>query len=212
MVRAIVLVAAVCLSLAGCSVDGGLLDPDSELSQRQRADRAGAARTAEIDGASAATQATMLAFYRSVCSLQARYRADLDTAEHDAGQLSPAQYRDKAAAILNARATAASAARATAAHLPIPNMFPDEWRWAQTELTSLFDGLHQADLARATEMAGADLTDTDRLQATAGELLAASAQRIETENPRIRVVARRLPASEQVRRDAAELAECRTTS
>ncbi|MEV0061663.1 hypothetical protein [Nocardia sp. NPDC050718] len=209
MVRALVLAAAVCAGLAGCAVDGGLVDADSPSAQ---ADRAAAARTEEIEGASAATQSTMLAFYRSACALQTRYRADLKAADRDAGTLTPAQYRDVAAMILGGRAAAADGARDTANRLPIPDLFPDEWRSAQGELVGLFDRLGQADRVRAGEMGGADLADTDRLRGVARDLLAASAQQIENENPRIRVVAQRLPASKQVRRDAGELTECRTPS
>lgn len=208
----LVLAAAACLGSVGCSVDGGLFDPDSTLSQRDPADPGAAARTAELDGASAETQATMLAFYRSVCSLQTRYRADLEAAERDAGALTPVQYRDTAAMILGTRAAAAGSARDAADRLPIPNLFRDEWLTAQGELIGLFGRLQQADLSRATEMAAADLADTERLRAAARDLLAASAQQIENENPRVRVVAQGLPTSRQVRRDAAELAECQMPS
>ncbi|WP_316573498.1 hypothetical protein [Nocardia canadensis] len=209
MVRALVLAAAVCVGLSGCAVDGGLVDPDSASSQ---VDRAAAARAEAIEGASAATQSTMLAFYRSVCSLQTRYRAELKAAEREAGALTPAQYRDTAAMILGGRAAAADGARDTAGRLPIPDLYPDEWRSAQGELVGLFERLGQADRARAGEMGGVDIADTDRLRGVARDLLAASAQQIENENPRIRVVAQRLPASKQVRRDAGELSECRTPS
>ncbi|MFE6923168.1 hypothetical protein ACFVAV_19225 [Nocardia sp. NPDC057663] len=208
----LVLAAAACLGALACSVDGGLVDPDSTLSQRHGADREPAARTAELDGASADTQETMLAFYRSVCSLQTRYRADLEAAERDSGALTPVQYRDTAATILGTRAAAAGSARDSAHRLPIPNLFRDEWLTAQGELIGLFDRLQQADSSRATEMAAVDLADTERLRAVARDLLAASAQQIENENPRVRVVAQGLPTSKQVRRGAAELAECRMPS
>lgn len=211
MVR-VALIVALSAVLGACSVDGGLLDPDSTLSQRQRSERDGVARAVEIEGASAATQATMLAFYGSVCSLQSRYRTDLAAADRDAGELTPAQYRDTAASVLGTRATAAERARDAASRLPIPNLFPDEWRTAQDELVGLFTGLERADRSSAADMAAADLADTDQLQTVARELLAASAQRIEDENPRVRAIAQGLPASRQVRGAAAELAECRTQS
>ncbi|MFD6393176.1 hypothetical protein [Nocardia sp. NPDC060259] len=211
VVTALVLAAAVCLGSVGCSVDGGLVDPVSTVSQRDRADR-DAARTAELDGASAETQATMLAFYGSVCSLQTRYRADLEAAERDAGALTPVQYRDTAAMILGTRAAAAGSARDAAHLLPIPSLFRDEWLTAQGELIGLFDRLQQADSSRAAEMTAVDLADTERLRAVARDLLAASAQQIENENPRVRVVAQGLPTSRQVRHDAAELDECQMPS
>ncbi|MFE3542455.1 hypothetical protein ACFXK0_05725 [Nocardia sp. NPDC059177] len=207
--RGILVVVAVCL-LGGCAVDGGWVDPDAGLSPQ--ADPAAVARTSEIEAAGPGTQAVMVAFYQSVCALQTRYRAELQAAEGGAGQLTAVQYRDAAVAMLSARATAAETARRSAAELPIPDLFPDEWRSAQAELTLLFDGLDLADRSRATEMAAVDPADADHLKTTARNLIAASAQQIENENPRIRVVADRLPAPKQVRRQAAELDECRTPS
>lgn len=186
---------------------------DSEaLSPRQVAEREAAARTAELDGAGAGTQADMLAFYRSVCTLQTRYRADLHAAEHETGALTPDRYREAAVTILTTRAAAADTARIAAAELTIPEVLADEWRSAQGELVGLFDGLAQADRARSTEMGRVSLADAERLRAAARELLSASAQQIEAENPRVRVVAENLPASQQVRREIARLPECRSSS
>ncbi|WP_156910254.1 hypothetical protein [Nocardia mangyaensis] len=210
MVRALVLALALGFGLVGCAVDGGMVDPDSALSER--ADQDAVARTAALEGADANTQTDMLTFYRSICALQTRYRADLRTDEHETGALTPDRYRESAVAILATRAAAADTARTAVDGLPIPNVLADEWRSAQGELVALFDGLHQADHARSADMARTDLADTERLRAVARELLSASARQIETENPRIRFIAESLPASKQVRREIAELPECRSPS
>lgn len=206
--RGVLVAVAACGVLGGCAVEGGLVG----TAVTREADPAVVARAAEIEGAGPAVQAEMVAFYRSVCVVQTRYRADLQAAEAGGGQLTPVRYRDAAAAMLAARATAADTARRGVAELPIPELFPEEWRSAQAELILLFDGLHLADRSRATEMAAVDPGDPEHLKTAARDLIAASAEQIANQNPRVRLVADRLPASDQVRRETAELAECQTRS
>ncbi|WP_336087044.1 hypothetical protein [Nocardia sp. SSK8] len=194
--------------LGGCAVEGGLVGS----AVTREADPGVVARAAEIEGAGPGTQASMVAFFRSVCVVQTRYRADLQAAEAAGGQLTPVRYRDAAAGMLSARAAAADSARRGVAELPIPDLFPEEWRSAQAELILLFDGLHLADRARASEMAAVDPADAEHLKTAARDLIAASAEQIENQNPRVRLVADRLPASEPVRRATSELAECQTRS